>query len=193
MYYGQDFISPELRDFLNNTPGLENIEHIDAIVRDDLTSEFVGAFCDHGGGKDLYTLCDPTMSKWRYYNSSQLIDANCDDETKKIWKYLHIGRSLNNQPFSNLNDDYKIGFWTHEEQQYLLNSVLRHFGSEKNIRQKYWTDQEKEFYEKVAKESSKSKYVLIAGFNPETEGIELVLELLRETINYRTEIVIGIE
>lgn len=100
---------------------LEKCEILELDISSDLLDEliavFIGSYCDHAKGRELYELTGPMMKSWRYVESTKLVDNKCDPFTKELWNRLNHGVSAKNNtiPSQAISKDIVIGWWTLEE------------------------------------------------------------------------------
>lgn len=194
--FNEELGSEQLIQLLKAYKKFPEAENIDQKILDEVVCEFIGTHCDYGNGRKLLTIFGPCMSKWRYTESTALINEKMDHEAKRIWNYLIFGRSLfNDNHFIADADEYKIGFWSLSERKYLKNSIETAFGSLEEIRNKYWTHKEKSDYKKALDQAKIKKLDTfgLSDHHPDTSGIEYVLQVLNETSDKKADIIIGIE
>lgn len=104
-----------------------DFDNLDKEVIDEVTSEFIGSYCDltQNGFFDFF---GPTMSTWRYNESHNMVIKTKDKEFIELWTFLIKGRSIkDNQKFEGLINDYKIGFLTKRETDVLKAKILYNF------------------------------------------------------------------
>ena len=100
---------------------LEKNKNIDKTIvsniLDELLAVFIGSYCDHGEGRELYGLKGPMMKVWRYEKSTHLINKSCDFQTIQLWNRLNYGVSAKNDAKVSqaISKDIIIGWWTLEE------------------------------------------------------------------------------
>lgn len=173
---------------------LTDFDKLDKKLIDELTSEFVGSFCDltDPEGKKL-TFFGPSMNKWRYDKSDAMVAATRDQAFIRLWNFLIKGRSLKDDgEFNSYTNDYTIGFLTFAEHRYLKTCIETHFGDIATMQKKYWTYSEKRKLKKAIAKSTNESYSL-AGHNPKSSGLEYVLQVLNEMADEKTELITGIE
>jgi hypothetical protein len=134
----------------------------------------------------------PCVSKSRYHASFDLIKATNDPTLIKTWHFLLRGRSLvdDNRRFDALGTLTAIGFLYPEEQKKLYDGIKTHFGDFDQIREKFWTDKEKAYYQDVIlpSEHNKTGYSL-ENHNPKSAGIEYVLQVLQANKDSNKELI----
>ncbi len=87
-------------------------KNINQALFDELLAIYLGSYCDHGNGKELYELRGPMMNKWKYESSKKLVNQKCNKETAALWNRLHVGCAVNNEtlPSQSLSNDILIGW-----------------------------------------------------------------------------------
>lgn len=193
----KELIPPKVLQLLVDNHRLSNIKTISPKVVDAIIESFFFHYCDFGKGKDIFESEYPYMNKWKYKDSTMLVNTHCDATTRRIWNYLVDGRSLSDglSPHCSADDDNaKIAFWTVEEQQYLRKSLENRFGTRKEIPERFWSASEKKsFYESIQKSVEASRSFALINTNTITQGIEFVLQVLETVHDKRREIVIAVE
>lgn len=182
--FGEMYGTKELIDFFSKNDNLVGIDLIEKKILDELVAEFVSEFTDTHGYLDFF---GPTMGKWRYQGSTDLILKTKNQEFIKLWSFLINGRSLNeSQEFNSYTNEYKIGYLSFKEHTILKQMIFEYFGVLQDMKEKYWTNSEKQELDKAIQNGN---YTL-SGHNPITSGIEFVLEALTDI---ETELITGIE
>lgn len=194
--YNEPSGSEELRQFLlqNNTLRLGSGAP-DKRILDELTSEFVGSYCDLTDGKgEILELFGPCLNKWRYEGSTSLVLQTKDRMLIGLWNWLVVrGRSLrDNGTFEGLTDDLTIGFLACDERRTLQNRIEIYFGTTEHMREKYWTNSEKKALQEAMAHSKDGSYSL-SGHNPVSSGLEYVLTALTDMADCTNEIITAIE
>lgn len=192
-----ELISPKVLQLLIDNPALPIIETLSPKILDAIIESFFFYYCDFGEGKDIFESEYPYMNKWKYEDSTMLVNTYCNAETRRIWNYLVDGRSLSDglSPHCSADDDNaKIAFWTVEEQQYLRKSLENRFGTRIEISERFWSASEKKsFHESIQKSVETDRSYTLINTNTITQGIEFVLQVLETVQDKRREIVIAVE
>lgn len=180
--------------FSQNTDFKTDFDNLHKNLIDELTSEFIGSYCDWKvRDSNLLEFIGPTMSKWRYYPSNEMVSATKDKDFIRLWNYILKGRSLkDNAEFDSFNNDYKVGFLMFNEHRLLKEKIETYFGNIKAIKKKYWTYKEKKELERSMANLNNSSFSL-AGHNPKSSGLEYILQVLNEITDCKNELIIGIE
>lgn len=194
--FSEPFGSEELKAyFRKETDLVSDFPKLDKQFIDELTSEFIGNYCDltDQGGKIL-NFFGPTMSVWRYKESTKMILETKDKAFFNLWSFIVIrGRSLSdNLEFSNYGKEFKIGFLSRPEFEELKSKIEHYFGDLKTIKDKFWTSQEKMKLEKAIENSTNGSYSL-SEHNPKSSGLEYVLMAINELNDKNVEIITDIE
>ncbi|WP_298514484.1 hypothetical protein [uncultured Kordia sp.] len=181
----------ELIDFFSNNKTIDNnINHLDKKIVDEMTVGFVVEYSEYNKVLEGF---GPMMNKWRYQKSTKLVLETKDDEFIKLWKYLIYGRSLKaSEEFNSYTNDYKIGFLSFKEHSKLEELIIDYFGDLEGMKEKYWTDSEKEELE-IAIQNSVNGVYSLSDHNPITSGLEYVLEALNEMKTGEMELITVIE
>lgn len=167
------FGSKELRIYLRLKPDFPTeFEKIDKHLIDELTSEFIGNYCDwrlkDGAVLELF---GPLMSRWRYNDSTTLVANSGNQEFLTLWNYLMEGRSLKNKAeFDSYTNEYRVGFLSHEERGKL-----------------------KKYIETFFAKDFKLDTNILSKSNLDISGLEFVLDALNEVNDFDGEIITGIE
>lgn len=168
---------------------------LDKRTLDELTSEFVGSYCDLTDDRgEILELFGSCCNKWRYEKSTAMVVQTADRVFINLWNYIIVqGRSLyDNRTFEGLTDDMKIGFLTYNERRTLQKKIEVYFGTIEQMREQYWTDIEKKALQEVMVHSKDSSYPLL-GQNPISSGLEYVLAALIEMTDHQNEVISVIE
>ncbi|TCI84714.1 hypothetical protein [Tenacibaculum sp. M341] len=106
-------------------------KNINQALFDELLAIYLGSYCDHGDGKKLYELRGPMMNKWKYENSTKLVNQKCNQETASLWNRLHVESAVNNEtlPSQSLSNDLVVGWWSVEELKKLDYGLINIFKS----------------------------------------------------------------
>ncbi len=181
----------ELIHFFSENKNIEaNLNLLDKKLVDEMTAEFVAEYSEYSKTLDFF---GPTMSKWRYNESTKLVLETKNNEFIKLWGYLINGRSLKeSEEFDSYTNEYKIGFLSSKEHSKLKELIIKHFGDLKGMKEKYWTNSEKKKLENAINNSKNGTYSL-TDHNPVTSGLEYVMEALNEIKTSETELITGIE
>ena len=171
--------------FLENNPTL-NLDTTPQQIIDELFAEFI--IDDYQS--DSIKIMDGHLSKWRYKQSTELINESNDRELINYWNTIINGRSLvKDRDYHGLSNDYKMGYLTVKEQKGMKFLIEKHFGTLKEMKEKYWTKTEKKQWQK----SQNDKNYYPKNHNPKSSGIELILNALTTIENKNRELIIGIE
>ena len=121
--YKERLISEKMQIFLESNDVL-CIENISQSLLDELTSEYLLTFCDHGDGASDFELIGPLIYRKRYVTSFIEIEKQQDKRLSIYWDYLKVGRSLReDHPFTAM--DYNlIGFWSPVEIKYIKQKLV---------------------------------------------------------------------
>jgi hypothetical protein len=193
--FNEPFGNKELKYYFKlSTDFKSDFDNLDNILIDELTSEFIGSYCDLvGQNSNLLEFFGPTMNKWRYEQSSRMVLATKDVEFIRLWNYIIKGRSLKNgAEFNSYTNDYRTGFLTANEYISLKDKIENYFGDVEMIKKKYWTNKEKNESENAIVNSKNNSYFL-STYNPKSSGLEYVLTAISELGYNNKEMVIGIE
>lgn len=193
--FNEPFGNEKLKSyFKQNTDFKTDFDNLDKNLIDELTSEFIGSYCDlTDRDSNLLEFFGPTMSKWHYDPSNEMVSATKDKDFIRLWNYIVKGRSLkDNAEFDSYTNEYKIGFLTFNEHRLLKEKIETYFGNIETIKKKYWTDKEKKELERVIANSKNSSFSL-SGHNPKSSGLEYVLQVLNEITDHKNELITGIE
>lgn len=193
--FNEPFGNEKLKSyFKQNTDFKTDFDNLDKNLIDELTSEFIGSYCDlTDRDSNLLEFFGPTMSKWRYDPSNEMVSATKDKDFIRLWNYIVKDRSLkDNAEFDSYTNEYKIGFLTFNEHRLLKEKIETYFGNIETIKKKYWTDKEKKELERAIANSKNSSFS-ISGHNPKSSGLEYVLQVLNEITDYKNELITGIE
>ena len=193
--FNEELGSESLNTFLEFNKNLPDVSDIEQNTVDEIAGEFIGTYCDYGNGTELINFLDPCLSKWRYMDSTDLVNDTMKPEIIKLWNYLVEGRSLKSDRSVYLwTDTYRIGFWSYGERKLLKKSLEESFGDLETIKQRYWTQKEKSEWQEALEEARLNNSVMgISGHNPVSTGIECVLQVLNDVDSNRGDIIIGIE
>ncbi len=122
--FDERLISDKLESFLNENDPLIDFQNTRQDIIDELTTEYLTTFCDYGPGKDNFEIVGPMMGTWRYKELKKRVLKTGDSELKALCSILDNGKSLiNDNPFIPSDDNYKVGFWTIDEQRNLENKL----------------------------------------------------------------------
>ena len=197
----ESYYSKETLQFLENTPKITTIENIEQGILDELISELMDSY-QLENHKDYFDencdLIGPCMSKSQYKKSTNLINQVMDSETKRLWNYLVLGRSLlDDKVFKTPKyGGTKTAFWIFEDWQYLQEKLIAKFGNYYEVRANYWTEKEKANLENASLKQQdflKPEYIALSNHNPITAGIEYVLQVFASLKNEQYEILISVE
>lgn len=193
--YGEEFGKIRLIAFFENNEVLPSLELLDKNLIDELTSEFIGHFCDYGDGNDWLELLSPTISKWKYEGSTLLVEETQEEEFIRLWNYVIKGRSLkDNNSFESYSNDYAIGFLNIKEQVTLYNFIKSYFGDIEDMQRKFWTKIESSNFKKAEEMAKKTqkRYLMLVD-NPISTGLECVYQVLDEIKRSKMELIITID
>ena len=191
--YNEQYNSEALLDFVVANDSLPELSTIKQELLDGLTAEFIEPFSYRN--PDILEGIGGHLSSWRYESSTELVEKFADSKTKKLWQYLVTGRSLKNDlPFISGHYMYIAGFWRREEWQYLYQSLISIFGTQEQIKHRYWTEQEKRQYEEAVEAAKHTTHKLVSLVNhyPISTGIECVLQALEEVEGKDVDIIFDI-
>lgn len=191
--FNEPFGNEELKKFLIKNCELPDFNILDKKIIDELTAEFIGFYCDlFDKNANILDFFGPCMNKKNYHRSNELILKTKDKRLIKLWNYLIKGRSLKDyNEFKSYTNDYQIGFLCKKEIEELKNKITQYFGDKKQIREKYWTEKEKEF--EIAQLKSKDGSFSLFDHHPKSAGIEYILQAIDEMTNRNDELITGIE
>lgn len=180
--------------FKQNTDYKTDFDNLDKNLIDELTSEFIGSYCDlTDRNSNLLEPFGPTMNKWRYNQSNEMVSATKDEDFIRLWSFVIKGRSLkDNCDFNSFTNDYKIGILDRQEYLLLKSKIEYYFGDNETMKQKYWTNSEKKQMDEAIRNLNDGSYSL-SGHNPKTSGLEYMMEVLNELTDKNNELIIGIE
>ncbi len=190
--FNEPFGNEKLKEYFNQDNDLQtDFATLNKKFIDELTSEFIGTYYDFTHqNNNIFDFFGPVFNKWRYDESTGMVLKTSDTEFIELWSYLIEGRSLKDKLyFDSLTNEHKIGFLDRQEYLLLKSKIELHFGDAKTIRNKYWTNKEKEEFEKAMNDKS---YALTA-HNPKSSGLEYVLSALNELTYKNKELITGIE
>jgi hypothetical protein len=191
----ENFGNEELKNYLiQGTDFKVDYNSLDRQLIDELIAEFIVGYCDTTDreGKILEFLGAP-INKWRYEGSTEMVLQTTDKDFITLWNFIIFGRSLkDNVEFNSYSNDFKIGFLTFDEHRILKLKIEFHFGNIEQIRQTYWTDQEK-LKEQNAIKNSKNRTYSLVEHNPKSSGLEYVLQVLNQISNNKNELITAIE
>lgn len=193
--FNEPFGNENLKNYLKQNTDLKtDFDKLDKKLIDELTAEFIASYCDlTDRNSNLLQFFGPTMSRWRYEQSSEMVLETKNEDFIRLWNYIVKGRSLkDNSDFNSYTNDYKIGFLTFNEHRLLKEKIETYFGKIEIIKERYWTDKEKKELEKAIANSKNSSYSL-SGHNPKSSGLEYVLQALNEVTDSKNELITGIE
>lgn len=123
--------------FKNHLPECVNLnfDSIDKKIVDELTSDFIGFYCDSGPGNELFQSFGSSLYKRSYYKSDEIVMETNDAEFIRLWNFLIKGRSLkDNMNFNSFTNEYKIGFLTCAEYKLLKEKIETHFDDLETMR-----------------------------------------------------------
>ncbi len=193
--FDEPFGNEILKTYLNqNTDFKSDFHKLDKKLIDELISDFIGDYCDSADdGKEIFEFFGPTMNKWRYNRSSEMVLKTNDEDFIRLWNFIVIGRSLSdNGDFNSFTNHHKIGFLTFAEHRVLKAKIETHFGNIEQMKQKYWTYDER-LAEQIAIANSKNGGYSLTGHNPKSSGLEYVLEVLNEIEADENELITAID
>jgi len=193
--FNEPFGNEMLIDYFKLNPDFKtDFPKLDKKIIDELTSEFIGVYCDFTdrGGKILQFF-GPTFNKWRYDQSTEMIEQSGDALFIRLWNFIIKGRSLtDNDVFESFTNDRKVGFLTFDEHRVLKDKIESYFGSIEIMKDKYWTEKEKS-EEREAIANSKDGAYSLSQHNPKSFGLEIVLQVLNEISTYKNELITFID
>ncbi len=190
--FDEPFGNEILKDYFKKERSLPvDFEKLDKNFIDELTAQFIGTYSDSTDkNNDIFEFFGPMFNKWRYDESIEMILKTGDNDFIELWTYITKGRSLKDRlHFDSLTNEYKIGFLDRQEYLQLKSKIEFHFGDYKTIKNKYWTNKEKEEFKNAVNDSS----FILTGHNPKTEGLEYVLSALNELTDKNKELITVIE
>lgn len=192
--FNETFGNKELKNYLAQNDDFEyNLHNLDRKLIDELTSEFVN-YCDLTNSENkILELFGPTMNKWRYNESTDMVLKTNDRDFIRLWNFIINGRSLTGDVnFESFTNDEKIGFLAYDEYMILKTKIETHFGNIEQINEKYWTDEEKAKLLEAIVNSRNDSYSLYE-HNPKSSGLEYVLQALNEISITKGELITVIE
>jgi hypothetical protein len=169
--FDEPFGNETLIIHLKQSPDLKtDFPNLDKKLVDELTSEFIGSYCDLTDRENkILELFGPSINTRRYLESDEMILKTNDEVLIRLWNFIIKGRSLSdNGYFHSFTNDYKIGFLTYDEQRILKTKIENHFGNIELIRQ-------------------------ISGPYAEIVGLECVLQVLNEMTADNKDLITAIE
>lgn len=180
-----------IRDYERFPP----LEALSQVQVDAFVGEFIGGYCNTGPGKSLFQEMGAAIRISRYKWSSLLVAMHLDPWSQKIWNYLLYGRSLlNDERFQGIEEEFRIGFWSWEEQQHLANALEQAFGKIDRIKETgaYWTaEEDATFRESLRQTIADELFTPLPASSYElSQGIETVLEILHLVSSKRTVLVL---
>ncbi len=192
--FDEQYGTEELKTYLRKDADFRSeFQNLPQQLIDELTSEFISEYFDGTFQENNFLdFFGPTMSVWRYEESTKMVEATTDEEFLKLWNYLIKGRSLkNNFEFKGYTNEYKIGYLNKEEIIILKNKIITYFGNDVQIKEKYWTNTEKEQLELAIARSKDGSYSLLG--HPKSSGLEYVLEAINCLTDNNIILITGIE
>lgn len=194
--FNEPFGLPSVLNFFQQDLDFEAVfESLDKKLIDELTVEFFTYYDYTSSDNDMLDFFGPSMSVWRYEKSNKMVAATNDKVFIELWSFVTEGRSLkDNLPFHDFVNEYKIGFLNRQEYLLLKSKIESHFGDAEAMENNYWTPLEK-FAMQSALEKAKSGngYFWLSNHNPQTTGLELVLQAINELTEDNNELITGIE
>lgn len=198
--FNEQYCSEELLDFVVVNEVLPELSTITHEQLDDLITEFIGGYVNSLATTNFDPLesIGGHLSAYRYIESTELVKKYTDHKTNRLWQYLVTGRSLKDDlpfiPFDDIYDDrYRVGFWKREEWQYLYQSLISTFGTKEEIKERYWTVEEKREYEEALEEVKRTKQSIFSlSGKPISTGIECVLDALEEVEGKEVDIIFDV-
>ncbi|WP_295797958.1 hypothetical protein [Mucilaginibacter sp.] len=194
LQFNETFGNKELKSYLAQNDDFEyNLHNLDKKLIDELTSEFLN-YCDSTNSENkILELFGPTMNKWRYNESTDMVLKTNDRDFIQLWNFIIKGRCLTGYVnFESFTNDEKIGFLTYDEYSILKSKIEAHFGNIGQIKEKYWTDKEKADVREAIANSKNGSYSLYE-HNPKSSGLEYVLQALNEISITNDELITVIE
>jgi hypothetical protein len=125
--YNERLIKPELEILLKENL-TDKFEEWSQENVDNLVFEYLLTYDDCiEPGQRKFKIVGPMMSTWRYEKSNKLISDSSDNDLKKIWNYLTMGRSIkNNKPFIPPSKDGQvIGFWDRNDRDFISKRLVK--------------------------------------------------------------------
>lgn len=194
--FGEDFGSEELKFYLNQNTALRaDFDGLDKSLVDELIADFIGYYVDVNDREGtILELFGPTVGKWRYESSTEMVAATEDEEFIRLWTCLIKGRSLKDDKagFNSYSNEEKIGFLTFSEQSSLKRKIESYFGDIETLRLKYWTAQERRALQEYLANPTTHSYAIFDR-DPVSSGLECVLVALMELDNRNEEIITMID
>ncbi|WP_108869310.1 hypothetical protein [Aquimarina aquimarini] len=189
--FDETYGTKQLIDFFTQNKKIsKDLNLLPQKIIDEMTVEYV---VEYPASQSILELFGPSMKKWRYNKSTQLVLETKDHEFIKLWRYLINGRSLkNSEEFDSYTDEYKIGFLSFKEHSTLKKLILKHFGDLQEMKQKYWTDSEKKKLQNSINNPDNDTYFL-SDHNPVTSGLEYVMLAINEIKTSKTDLITAIE
>jgi len=186
--------SEQVIDFMILNDELPSLETIEQEVLDTLVYHLDDLILIENYKPKPFKSIGSSVHPSRYKSATDLIRKQADEQTNQLWNYLLVGRSLKDDaPFTDFGSCYKIGFWKREECRFLYQSLIATFGTVQQIRDQYWTDQEKQQYQDAVLEAKNTNsYISLTDHNPISSGIEYVLEMLEEVYDLEVDVIFGI-
>jgi hypothetical protein len=162
-------------------------------IVDELTSAFVGNYCDlTDHDSKLLKLFGPCMNKRRYVDSTQMVLKTKDEEFIRLWKVIITGRSLQSDiGFDSFTNDYVIGWLTVSECKTLKSCVETHFGNIQQIRDLCLPKIGQEAGQEQLSNSHNRRHD--SSITADYSGFEYVLLALVEIAQQEVELIIAIE
>ncbi|MDR1157393.1 MAG: hypothetical protein LBK75_03680 [Oscillospiraceae bacterium] len=142
----------------------DGFEELSDELLNEITAEFIGAYCDSAGNKEI-ELLKPFMNKWRYNESTKLILKTNDVDMIRLWEIIINGRSIKDgKRFKSFTNDYKVGYLSGSEYKKLNEKLKNHFGD-----------------------------INMDTLNEQNEGMAYVSQAINEMEKHGGEMIIGIE
>lgn len=161
-----DTLEPDVLNYLLKNNTLDKISKSEA---DQLAVEFVGLYCEIN--RLFFEDYSPSMNKWRYKGSTEMVKETNNVDFKRLWDYLVFGRSVYDS--GNIyNEDGAVGYLAKTEYNQLKQYIYDYFGNAEVIKNKYWTIDEKRRYDEMLQKGENG----ISNHNPVSEGLEIVLQ-----------------
>lgn len=128
---------------------------------DELTAEFIANYCDSTiENRKLLAPFGPTLSKWRFDESTEMVLQTGDKQLIQLWNYIYKGRSVKDTSyFNSYTNDPIIGFLAFEECLLLQAKIASYFHNPEQI-------------------------------SPQSQGLEYVLQVLNEIAIDKTGLII---
>lgn len=190
--FNEPFGEDSLRYYFKKESDLKtDFDKLSKFFINELIAEFVGTYFDSTHqNNDVLEYFGPMFNKWRYNESTELVYETKDKKFIELWKYLIFGRSLkDNLYYESLYIELNIGFLNRQEYLLLKSKIEMYFGNHTTMRNKFWTNEEKEKYEKALSDNT----FILTEHNPKTSGLQYVLYAINELTDQNKDLITGIE